>query len=87
MAKTSNLNVRVDPDTKAQAEELFSKFGMTVSEAVNVFLHQSIMYGGIPFELKVPNKETREALDDVLNHRNLVGPFDNMPDLMEALEN
>ncbi len=87
MAKTSNLNVRVDPDTKAQAEELFSKFGMTVSEAVNVFLHQSIMYGGIPFELRVPNKETREALDDVLNHRNLIGPFDNVTDLMEALEN
>lgn len=87
MAKTSNLNVRVDPDTKSQAEALFSKFGMTVSEAVNVFLHQSIMYGGIPFELRVPNKETREAMDDALNHRNLVGPFDNMTDLMEALEN
>lgn len=86
MAKTSNLNVRIDPETKSQAEALFSKFGMTVSEAINVFLHQSIMYGGIPFELRVPNKETREVMDDVLNHRNLVGPFDTVESLMEALE-
>lgn len=86
MAKTSNLNVRVDPETKSQAEVLFSKFGMTVSEAINVFLHQSIMYGGIPFELRVPNKETREVMEDVLNHRNLVGPFDTVESLMEALE-
>lgn len=86
MAKTSNLNVRIDPETKSQAEVLFSKFGMTVSEAINVFLHQSIMYGGIPFELRVPNKETREVMEDVLNNRNLVGPFDTVESLMEALE-
>lgn len=86
MAKSSNLNVRIDPETKSQAENLFSRFGLTVSDAVNMFLHQSIMYGGIPFEVRIPNKETREVLDDVLNHRNLVGPFETMEDLMEALD-
>ncbi|MCH5210906.1 MAG: type II toxin-antitoxin system RelB/DinJ family antitoxin [Oscillospiraceae bacterium] len=87
MAKTSHINIRIDPETKSQAEILFGKFGMTVSEAVNVFLHQSIMYGGIPFELRVPNGETMEALDDVINHRNLEGPFGTVEDLMEALNN
>ena len=87
MAKTSHINIRIDPETKSQAEVLFGKFGMTVSEAVNVFLHQSIMYGGIPFELRVPNRETMEALDDVINRRNLEGPFETVEDLMEALNN
>lgn len=86
MSKTANLNVRIDPETKSKAENLFSRFGLTVSDAVNMFLHQSIMYGGIPFEVRVPNKETEEALDDVLNHRNLSGPYETMEALMEALD-
>ena len=41
MAKTANLNIRVDPEIKSSAEALFSSFGLTVSDAVNIFLHQS----------------------------------------------
>ena len=51
MAKTSNINIRIDPDIKEQAEHLFSKFGITITDAINMFLHQSINVGGIPFEL------------------------------------
>ena len=36
MAKTANLNIRMDPEIKAEAEALFSTFGMTVSDAVNI---------------------------------------------------
>ena len=85
MAKSANLNIRIDPDTKSQAEELFKNFGLTISDAVNAFLHQSILYGGIPFELRIPNKETLEAIEDVRNRRNLVGPFSNTKELMESL--
>ncbi len=87
MARTSNLNIRIDPDTKSAAENLFGQLGLTISDAVNVFLHQSIMYGGIPFELRVPNKETLETMVDVKNHRNLSGPFNTVEDMMEALNN
>ncbi len=85
MAKTANLNIRIDPETKSQAENLFKNFGLTVSDAVNVFLHQSLLCGGIPFELKIPNKETLKALDDVKNRRDLVGPFNSVEELMEDL--
>ena len=85
MAKTANLNIRIEPDTKRLAEELFGNFGMTVSEAVNVFLHQSVLYGGIPFEIKMPNQETLNILDDVRNHRNLAGPFKSTDELIEDL--
>ena len=41
MAKTANINVRIDPKTKASAEQLFSSFGISVTDAINIFLHKS----------------------------------------------
>lgn len=64
MAKSANLNIRIDPDTKKNAETLFKNFGITVSDAVNIFLHQSLMVGGLPFEMRQPryNNATEEAM-------------------------
>lgn len=68
MAKTSVLNIRVEPETKKEIEELYSKFGITVSDAVNIFFHQSLMQGGLPFQMQVPsrqfNAETIEAMKE-----------------------
>lgn len=52
MAKTANINIRIDPETKAGAEQLFASFGITITDAVNIFLRQSLMVGGLPFEMK-----------------------------------
>lgn len=72
MAKTANINVRIDPETKLSAEKLFSSFGITVSDAINIFLRKSIMEGGLPFEVKQPryNAETETAMKearDIIN--------------------
>lgn len=66
MAKTANINVRIDPETKASAEQLFSSFGITVTDAINIFLHKSLMEGGLPFEMKQPrfNLETEMAMEE-----------------------
>lgn len=66
MAKTANINVRMEPRVKEEAEELFAVFGMTVSDAINIFLHQSLLVGGLPFEVKQPryNAETLAALEE-----------------------
>jgi len=85
MAKTATLNIRIDPEIKKRSEQLFSGFGITVSDAVNMFLHQSLFVGGLPFELRAPNKETMEALEDARSRKNLSGPYDSMEGLMEAL--
>jgi DNA-damage-inducible protein J len=68
MAKTASLNIRIDPATKAGAEELFSQFGMTLSEAVTVFLHKALMEGGLPFDVRQPryNAETEAAMQEAL---------------------
>lgn len=66
MAKTANINVRIDPETKSNAEKLFSSFGITITDAINIFLRKSIMEGGLPFEVKQPryNVETEAAMEE-----------------------
>lgn len=69
MPKTANINLRIEPDIKAQADAVFSSLGISVTDAINVFLHASIMEGGFPFQPRQPryNRETlmaiREAKD------------------------
>ncbi len=61
---TTNINVRVDTELKAQAESLFSDLGMNMSTAIIMFLKCAVSHDGLPFEVKrfVPNAETRAAL-------------------------
>ena len=64
MAKTSNLNIRVDPEIKSEAEELFTSFGITLTDAVNIFLCMSIDAGGFPFAIRRQryNAQTEKAM-------------------------
>lgn len=57
MAKTETLHIRVNETVKANAEETLSMLGISLSEAVNMFLCQVNLTGGIPFEVKVPAPE------------------------------
>ena len=66
MAKTAVLNIRTDPDVKAQAEAVYQQFGITLSDAVNIFLRKSVMVGGLPFAMKgqMPNAATLAAMSE-----------------------
>lgn len=66
MVKTANINLRIEPSTKEQAEALFSSFGISVTDAINIFLNTSIMEGGFPFQIKQPryNRETELAMQE-----------------------
>jgi DNA-damage-inducible protein J len=72
MSKSDQIQVRIDRNTKAEAEAVFAKLGIKPSEAVRMFYHQVGINQGIPFELKIPNAETLEAFKDVEEGRNLV---------------
>ncbi|GHV59419.1 hypothetical protein AGMMS49579_27020 [Spirochaetia bacterium] len=51
------IQVRTDDQTKAASTALFDQLGISMSEAINLFLRQSIMRGGIPFTLNVPREK------------------------------
>jgi len=64
MAKTANINIRVDPEVKSTVDGIFSHFGITVADAVNIFLHKVMIVGGMPFDMTLPkyNEETLAAM-------------------------
>jgi len=61
---TTNLSIRMDAETKRQAEQLFGNLGMSISTAFNIFVKQSLRARGIPFSITedVPNAEIYSAL-------------------------
>ena len=52
MPNTANLSVRIDPELKAQAENLFSDLGMSLTTAITIFFRQAVRENRIPFEIK-----------------------------------
>jgi len=60
--KTTNYNIRLDPEIKIKAEKTFAVYGLNLSEAINVFLHTSILRRGFPFELREPRLNTETVL-------------------------
>ncbi len=61
-AHTSMLHVRVDDETKEQATQALAAMGMSVSDAVRLFLRRVVIDQAFPLELRVPNAETRAAM-------------------------
>lgn len=54
MAKSANLNARIEPDLKEQAEGILSALGIPASNAITMFYKQIVLQKGLPFELKLP---------------------------------
>ena len=61
---TTNINIQMDSDLKAQADALFGELGMDLSTAFNIFVRQALREGRIPFNISLnqPNKETIAAM-------------------------
>ena len=58
MEKTATLNLRVSPEVKKSAEMILSQLGVPMATAVDIFLRQIMLTGGIPFPvtlLKAPD--------------------------------
>jgi DNA-damage-inducible protein J len=74
--KTANYNIRLDPNIKAQAEELFEGFGLNLSDAINVFLHTSIKFHGFPFEVRNPRPK-KELLEAIAETEQMINEYEN----------
>ena len=64
MSKSSVITIRIDPDVKSQLEKLYASFGLNISDAINMFIHQSLLLKGLPFELRVPGFRGEMSMDD-----------------------
>lgn len=61
---TTPTQIRIDSNIKEQANCLFSELGLDMSSAVNMFLRQCILRGGLPFSVEIPkyNQATLDAM-------------------------
>ena len=65
-------SIRVDPKAWEEAKTIFKEYGLTASDAINVFLNKVRLDRGFPFEIKVPSDRLKEAIDEA---NNKVGDF------------
>ena len=84
MAKTAVISTRIDPALKKEVEEVFKALGLNTTQAITLFFKQVELQRGLPFDVRLPNEATLQALSDAKERRNLVS-FDDVDDLFEDL--
>ena len=87
---TAPTQIRIDSDVKQQATALFNLLGLDMSGAVNLFLHQCVLRGGLPFSVELPryNQATLAAMDEArrISRDPDVKGYTSMDELKKALE-
>ena len=87
---TTPTQVRIDADIKKEATALFASLGLDMSGAVNIFLHQCILRGGLPFAVEVPlySEKTLRAMAEAkqISRDPDVKGYTTMEELKAALD-
>lgn len=81
MEKTATLNLRVNPTVKEQAEIVLSRLGVPMSTAINMYLNQISLTGGIPFAItlpKTPEDINADVMTDEEIHTKLQSGYDDV---------
>lgn len=87
---TTNLSIRMDVETKQQAEQLFENLGMSISTAFNIFVKQALRVRGIPFNVSenLPDSDDYAALREarrIARDPNIKG-YANVEDALRELK-
>jgi len=63
MAASATVHIRVDEKVKEKAARTLAAMGMSVSDAVRILLVRVAAEKALPFEVRVPSRSTRAAMD------------------------
>lgn len=85
MSKTEFIRARVDEDLKINVEKIFNQLGLTMTEAITLFLKQCELNQGLPFEVRLPNELTQKAMEDAQKGIGL-HEFDSLDEMFAELE-
>ncbi|MBM6751641.1 type II toxin-antitoxin system RelB/DinJ family antitoxin [Mediterraneibacter glycyrrhizinilyticus] len=87
---TTPTQIRIDADIKKQATALFNELGLDMSSAVNLFLHQCVLRGGLPFNVEMPrySQRTLNAMNEAkrISRDPDIKGYTSMDELQKALE-
>jgi len=71
MSKAAVISARIDPDLKRSAEQIFKELGLTTTQAITIFYKQVELQRGLPFNVRIPNEVTLQALEEARTRQNL----------------
>lgn len=83
MEKSVTLNLRVAPTVKQQAEAVLKRLGIPMSTAVDMYLRQIAMVGGIPFSVSLPQAPPHlqaDGMTDEQLHAAILEGYQDMQD-------
>ncbi len=88
MAQEARISTRIDAALKSEAETILAELGVKPSQAIAMFYAQIKLQRGIPLELKIPNEETVEAIEEVRSpgFRQSARSYSNAAELFESLD-
>jgi DNA-damage-inducible protein J len=84
MNKAATVNARIEPALKMQAESILHKVGLSTAEAIRLFYSQVCLQNGLPFEVKIPNKKTRAAMEELESGKGQ--RYKTMKDVWDSLD-
>lgn len=84
MPSTATVKVKIEPELKKEAEKNFQKLGLTPMEAINLFYRMVRLEKTLPFDAKIPNDETLQAIEDAEKRKSLT-ECDDVNDLLRKL--
>jgi DNA-damage-inducible protein J len=65
MPRTAYVTARVEPRLKKSAQSVLERVGLSTTDAITIFLRQVVLHRGLPFDVRLPNKETRQAIAEL----------------------
>jgi DNA-damage-inducible protein J len=83
--KSDVVRARIEPGLKREAERVFRDLGLTHSQAISLFYHQVTLNDGLPFDLRIPNAETRAAIEEA-RHPELLKGYTSIEELRADLD-
>ena len=72
MTKTAMIRARVEPGLKHDAEAVFTRLGLSATEAITLFYRQVTLRHGLPFAVSIPNAQTGRDLQEAHDGKGLV---------------
>ncbi len=83
--KTATVRARIEPGLKKETEHILDQLGLNTTEAIRIFFKQVSLQRGLPFEMKIPNETTHQAITEAKAGQKLK-EFDTPEELFEDLD-
>jgi DNA-damage-inducible protein J len=84
LAKEATARARMDAHLKDEAERILAECGLNATQGINLFYRQIVLQRGLPFDVKIPNAESRQAMREIETGEGLIR-FSSAEELFDDL--